>query len=69
MIYEGYGDHRGRKGHALVFFHFPANGSTNPDVFLALNLPSIKGNHPSKFQLPGVRRFGGDREQTNTQTH
>ena len=22
----------------------------------------------SKFQLPGVRRFGGDREQTNKQT-
>ena len=27
------------------------------------------GNHPSKFQLAGVRRFGGVREQTNKQTH
>ena len=26
-----------------------------------------KGNHPSKFQLAGVRRFGGVREQTNKQ--
>ena len=34
MIYEGCGDHRGRTGHALVFFYFPANnGSMNPDVF------------------------------------
>ena len=32
-ISEGYGDHRGRTGHALFFFHFPANGSTKPDVF------------------------------------
>ena len=30
---EGYRDHRGRTGQALVFFHLPANGSTNPDVF------------------------------------
>ena len=28
-----------------------------------------KGNQPSKFQLAGVRRFGGVREQTNKQTH
>ena len=34
MIYEGYEDHRGRTGYALVFFYFPANGSTNTDVFL-----------------------------------
>ena len=33
MIYEGYRDHRGRTGQALVFFYLPANGSTNPDVF------------------------------------
>ena len=37
--------------------YFPAKGSTNP-----------KGNHPSKFQLAGVRSFGGVREQTNKQT-
>ena len=41
-----------------------ANGSTNPK-----NLPYPKGNHPSKFQLAGVRRFGGVREQTNKLTH
>ena len=35
MIHEGYGDHRGRTGHALVFFYFPAKGSTNLDAFLA----------------------------------
>ena len=34
IIYEGYGDHRGRTGHALVFFYYPANGLTNPDAFL-----------------------------------
>jgi len=33
IIYEGYEDHRGRTGQALVFFYFPANGSTNPNVF------------------------------------
>ena len=32
MRYERYGDHRGRTGHALVFY-FSANGSTNPDGF------------------------------------
>ena len=49
--------------------YFPAYGSTNPDGFLAKNLPNPKGNHPSKFQLAGVRRFGGVREQTNKQTN
>ena len=43
--------------------YFPANGSTNPDVF------NLKGNHPSKFQLAGVRRFGGVREHPNRHTH
>ena len=33
IIYEGYEDHRGRTGYALVFSYFPANGLTNPDVF------------------------------------
>ena len=28
-----------------------------------------KGNHPSKFWLAGIRRFGGVREQTSKQTH
>ena len=32
MIYEECGDHRGRTVYAL-FFYFPADGSTNPDVF------------------------------------
>ena len=27
------------------------------------------GNHPSKYQLAGVRRFGGVRQQTNRQIH
>jgi len=27
------------------------------------------GNHPSKLQLAGVRRFGGVREQTNKQSN
>ena len=34
----------------------------------SLNLLHPKGNHPSKFQLVGVCRFGGVREQTNKQT-
>ena len=32
MIYEGYGDHRGRTERDIVLFYFPANGLTNPDV-------------------------------------
>ena len=32
MIYEEYGDHRRRTGHALVFFDFLANGLMNPGV-------------------------------------
>ena len=36
MTYQGYGT-----GHALVNFYFPADGSTNPDVF-----------QPKTFSLP-----------------
>ena len=36
--------------------------------FLAYNLLNPKGNHPSKFQLAGVRRFGGVREHPNRHT-
>ena len=53
----------------LYFFYFLANGSTNLDVFLALNLLHPKGNHRSRFQLIRFSRFGGVREQTNRQTH
>ena len=38
MLYVECDDHRVKDQftlHALVFFYFPANGSTNPDVFLA----------------------------------
>ena len=68
MIYEEYGDHRRRTGHALVFFIFLPT-VRRIQMFLALNLPYSKGNHPSKFQLAGVRRFAEVREQTNRQTH
>ena len=44
----------------LYFFYFPANES---GCFLAENIL-----HPSKFQLAGVRPFGGIREQTSKQT-
>ena len=37
-------------------------------VILAENLPYPKGNHPSKIQPSGVRRFGGVREQISTPT-
>ena len=37
-------------------------------MFFSLKPFNPKWNHPSKFQLTGVRRFGGVREQTNTQT-
>ena len=37
--------------------------------FLAENHLHPKWNHPSKFQLIRVRRFGGVREQTNKQTN
>ena len=69
MIHEGYGDHRGRTGHALVFFLFPANSSTNKDIFSLKPSASLL-----RFQLVGVRRFGGDREKqiyklTHSLTH
>ena len=67
MIYEGYRDHRGRTGQSLVFFYFPANCSTNPDVFFSLKHCASQGK-PSKFQLAWVRRFGGVRGQTSKQT-
>ena len=68
MIYEGYGDHRGRIGHAL-FFLFSYYRFDESGYFLALNLPYPKGNHPSKFQLAEVRRFGGVWEHPNRLTH
>ena len=40
---ECYGDHEGRTGHALVFFYFPTNGSTNPDVFFSLKPSASQG--------------------------
>ena len=53
-------------GHALVFF--PAYGSTNPNFF-SLKHSVSQGESSLKFQLAGVRRFGGVREQTNRLTH
>ena len=61
MIYEGYGDHRGRTRHALVFFIFLLT-VRRVQMFFSLK------NHPLKLQLAGVRRFGGAIEQTNRQT-
>ena len=49
------------------FFVFPANREPDSDFF-SLKPPS-KGNHPSKFQVIRIRRFGGVREQTNKLTH
>ena len=37
-------------------------------IFFAQNILHPKGNHRSKFQLAGVCRFGGLREQINKQT-
>ena len=37
-------------------------------MFFSLKPPHPKGIHPSKFQLAGVCRFGGVREQTNKKT-
>ena len=53
MIYEGYGDHRGRTGHALVLFYFPANGSTNPDVFQPKTFCIPRGIIPQNFSSLG----------------
>ena len=62
MIYEECGDNRGCTAHALVFLNFPANGSTNPDVFQPKTFPI------PQFKLVVIRRFGGVREQLNKQT-
>ena len=69
MIYQECGNHRGQQRTRSSFFYFPANGSINLDVFLAYNLLHSKGSHPLKYQLISFSRFGGVREQTNTQTH
>ena len=37
-------------------------------MFFSLKLLHPKGNHPSKFQIAGVRRFGGVREHPYRQT-
>ena len=69
-MYEGYEDHRGRTGYALVFFYFPANGSTNPDVFQPKTFPIPRGIIPQNFSSLGfaVSEELGNK-QTNTQTH
>ena len=53
--------------HAVVFICFPANGSTNPDV-ISLKHSASQGESSLKFQLAGVRRFGGVREHPNRHT-
>ena len=52
MIYEGYGDHRGRTGNALVFY-FPANGSKNLDVFGPKTFLIPRGVIPQNFSSLG----------------
>ena len=37
-------------------------------MFFSLK-PNPKGNHPIKFQVTGVRRFGGVGKQTDKLTH
>ena len=61
---EGYSDHRGRTGHLYFFFIFLL---TVRRIRMSFSLKPFlsQGDHPSKFQLAGVRRFGGVREQTN----
>ena len=70
MICEGYGDHRGRTGQALVFFYFPANSSTNRNVFKPKTFPIPSGIIPQNFSLLGfaVSEELGNK-QTNTQTY
>ena len=68
MIYEGYGDHRGRTGHALVFY-CPANGSTNADVFFSLKPFLSQGESSLKISACWGSPFGGVRGKTNKQTH
>ena len=48
MIYEGNGDHKGRTGHTQ-FFYFPANSSTNPDVFFSLKPSASQGESSLKI--------------------
>ena len=69
MIYEGYEDHRGRTGQALVFFYFLANGSTNLDVFIVK--PSASPGESSlkisgRWGSPFRRSYG---KKTNKQAH
>ena len=47
-----------------IFYISDANEPQNQ-----VPLGCTKGNHPSKFQHAGVRRFGGVREQTNKHTN
>ena len=66
IIYAVYGDHRGRTEHALVFFYFPANGQTNPDVFQPKTFCIPRGIIPQNFSSLG---FAVSEELGNIQTH
>ena len=74
MIYDGYEDYRGRTGKDLVFFYFPANGSTNPDVFYSKTFSIPRGIIPQNFSSLrfAVSEELGNKQtnkQTNTLTH
>ena len=70
MIYEGYGDYRGRTGQALVSLYLPAHGSTNPDVFKPKTFSIPRGIISKNFRLLGftVSEELGNK-QTNKHTH
>ena len=59
IIFEGYGDHRERTRHALLFY-FPANGSTNPDVF-SLE-PSSASQNLSSIRISRVSEELGNKQ-------
>ena len=66
-----YGDHIGRTGHALVFFYFPANGSTDPDVFQPKTFLILREIIPQNFSSLGfaVSEELQTNKQTNRQPH
>ena len=66
-MFERYGNHRGRNGHALVFFIFLLTVRRIRMIF-SLKHSASQGKSSLKISARWGSPFGGDREHPNTQT-
>ena len=70
MIYEECNNHRGQHSTRSIFFYFPANGLTNPDVFQPKTFLIPREIITQKFSSSGLvvsEELGN--KQTNRQTN